>query len=334
MMEKTKAFCIECGEERDYNIRTELVEIEVNGVTFSYNEQSAFCAECGEELYVPEINDRNVEAREEAYRKAAGLITTRQIDTIMDRYDIGVKPLSLLMGFGEVTISRYQAGSVPSKANSDQLFKVLASREEMRKCLRVNGTKLTKIARKKCEDAINRLDDLYDKNKINVAARYLIYKTSDVTPLALQKMLYYAKSFYHAIFGGVLFEDHCQAWVHGPVFPDVYEKYREYGYNPLDKALDVSEEEFLDLTEKETALLDAIVQTFGKYSGGILRNITHAEKPWLMARGDLAPEERSDAELDESIIEDYFAEVVEKYHIINPCDIKKYCDVMIAETAS
>ena len=43
---------------------------EVNGIKFSYVEGLALCKECGDELYVPDINDRNVQSREAAYRKA------------------------------------------------------------------------------------------------------------------------------------------------------------------------------------------------------------------------------------------------------------------------
>lgn len=51
---------------------------EVNGVKFSYVEALALCKECGDELYVPDINDRNVQSREVAYRKANTPLNQRQ----------------------------------------------------------------------------------------------------------------------------------------------------------------------------------------------------------------------------------------------------------------
>ncbi len=44
----------------------------------------------------------------------------------------------------------------------------------------------------------------------------------------MQKILYYAQGFYKAFFGKFLFEDDCQAWVHGPVYVNIYEKYKEF----------------------------------------------------------------------------------------------------------
>ena len=45
-------------------------DLEVDDSKFSYVEALALCKECGDELYVPDINDRNVQSREAAYRKA------------------------------------------------------------------------------------------------------------------------------------------------------------------------------------------------------------------------------------------------------------------------
>lgn len=64
------AFCVNCGCRSKYRIATGETDAEVNGVRFSYVEALAVCEECGGELYVPDINDRNAQSREEAYRKA------------------------------------------------------------------------------------------------------------------------------------------------------------------------------------------------------------------------------------------------------------------------
>ena len=58
---------------------------------------------------------------------------------------------------------------------------------------------------------------------------------SDITPLALQKLLYYAQGFFKAFTGEYLFHNNCEAWVHGPVYRSVYYKYKNYGYNPIEE---------------------------------------------------------------------------------------------------
>ena len=42
------------------------------------------------------------------------------IERLMKLYNIGKAPLSLALGFGEVTITCYLAGQVPSKEYSDR----------------------------------------------------------------------------------------------------------------------------------------------------------------------------------------------------------------------
>ena len=106
-IERKEVFCIECGDYKTFTIKTTREEITVRGVTFSYLEQTAYCSECGEEIYVPEINDINVQAREDAYRKASRLITVTEVNEILKKYNIGAGPLAKLLGFGDVTINRY-----------------------------------------------------------------------------------------------------------------------------------------------------------------------------------------------------------------------------------
>ena len=165
---------------------------------------------------------------------------------------------------------------------------------------------------------------VYSEEKINVVTRYILSKSCDITPLAFQKLLYYAQSFFKALFKTELFSDRCQAWAHGPVYPDVYYKYREYGFDPIAKPLQISSLEETHLTNREIELINSIISAFGYYSGKTLSLITHAEKPWIIARGNLLPDDRSTAELDPVVIEDYFTDVVQRYNIVNPCDISNY----------
>lgn len=151
---------------------------------------------------------------------------------------------------------------------------------------------------------------------------------SEVTPLALQKMLYYAQAFYYSLYNEELFPDPCQAWAHGPVYPDVYQKYKMYGYNPID-APELAQEDTSELTLREVELLDSIIESFGRYSGTVLEKMTHNERPWQNARGSLLPKDRSETEISREDVHLYFSEVVEKYAILNPCDICNYSDAMI-----
>lgn len=69
-----------------------------------------FCIECRKEteylLQKKEIDEQ--------YRAAEGLVSIDDIEKLMKIYKIGKAPLSLALGFGEVTIPRYLEGQIPS----------------------------------------------------------------------------------------------------------------------------------------------------------------------------------------------------------------------------
>lgn len=321
-------FCIDCGCHQPFSVRDSREIITVRGLTFSYVESHAYCCNCGAEVYVPEINDANVNSSEEAYREAAGLIRVSEIEQMMKKYSIAAGPLAKLLGFGEVTINRYLSGQLPSRDHSDLLLKVAASYREMDLYLESGRDKIAPVAYQKCRAALDKLSDLYSDHKIELVARYILWRADDITPLALQKLLYYAQAFFYALFGEILFPDPCQAWARGPVYPDIYYKYKDYGYNPIDKPTEQFRESFNELTTREISLLNAVIDIFGAYSGSVLRDITHKERPWLEARGNLLPGDRSCTVIDQNEINAYFRSVVEQYQIINPCDICRYCDAM------
>ncbi|MEY8565223.1 type II toxin-antitoxin system antitoxin SocA domain-containing protein [Corynebacteriaceae bacterium 7-707] len=105
---------------------------------------------------------------------------------------------------------------------------------------------------------------------------------ADLTPLKLQKLLYYAKGVFMNNSGGVsLFPDRMQAWAHGPVVPEIYGELKHYGKNPIDPDEFVSDDFDWD---KFSAVEDSLVETwqkYGVYSAWALRNKTHRESPWL-----------------------------------------------------
>ena len=69
MINENKPMCIVCGRRTDYNVSTQIQSIEIRGAKVNYVESTAFCALCGTEIYVPEINDKNADARKTAYAK-------------------------------------------------------------------------------------------------------------------------------------------------------------------------------------------------------------------------------------------------------------------------
>lgn len=111
---------------------------------------------------------------------------------------------------------------------------------------------------------------------------------STITPLKLQKILYYAQGYHLAINDKALFDEDFQAWAHGPANPAIYDKYKEYGCSSI------SEPKENDVPNFDHDLVDflySIWNTFGIYDGRYLEELTHKETPWVEARKGFQPGE-------------------------------------------
>ncbi|MFC2018724.1 Panacea domain-containing protein [Chloroflexota bacterium] len=140
-------------------------------------------------------------------------------------------------------------------------------------------------------------------------ARYFLSLTDEdagelISNLKLQKLLYYAQGFHLAIFDEPLFTEPLEAWAHGPVVPEVYRHFRDYGSDPIQP------EEFdADGPDGETQeFLDEIYSIFGQYSAWKLREMTHDEPPWE----NFYEEGEVNVEIPHDALQEYFISFVEE----------------------
>lgn len=122
---------------------------------------------------------------------------------------------------------------------------------------------------------------------IHDIAELFLMKES-MTPKKLQKLLYYYKAWGLALYDeDLLPENEFEAWVHGPVSREIYDKYREYGWQKIDQA-----ESDIQITEKEEDLLESVWVTYGELSANELEALTHTEAPWRNVRLGFNDDER------------------------------------------
>ena len=103
----------------------------------------------------------------------------------------------------------------------------------------------------------------------------------------LQKLCYYAQAWHCALEGEPLFTERIEAWVHGPVIPELYSKYRGYGWQIIPQVNGFDESK---LSSQAQEVLRAVYETYGGLTGMQLETLTHSESPWQRARGGLYPD--------------------------------------------
>lgn len=115
-------------------------------------------------------------------------------------------------------------------------------------------------------------------------ANYFLSQSSDdagdlISNLKLQKLVYYAQGFSLALLGKPLFEEEIEAWMHGPVVPELYRKYRDHGSEGIPAPADFDPSEHFN--KQQIALLREVNEMYGQFSAWKLRNLTHEEAPWI-----------------------------------------------------
>lgn len=152
--------------------------------------------------------------------------------------------------------------------------------------------------------------DILKRNDIQDVATYcglfLLKEGMTVSPLKLQKILYYVQAWMMVFFEEqLLFDEQPQAWVNGPVYPSVYQRFKSVGrYSQFTKD-DFAEgcslteaihkyRRLLGLTTIQQDALDKVIAIYGAKTQDQLVFMTHCEDPWSKARGNSDPFENSD----------------------------------------
>lgn len=137
-------------------------------------------------------------------------------------------------------------------------------------------------------------------------ARYILTRLGDdgklpITTWKLQKLVYYSQAWSTVWSEAPIFDEPIQAWANGPVCPALYNYHR--GMFHITQ-LSAGCEDALTPDQKET--IDVVLRHYGDRPSQYLSELTHRERPWLEARGDLKPGERGSNEITLESMAEYY----------------------------
>jgi len=193
----------------------------------------------------------------------------------------------------------------------------------------VNKGSLTIVSQRKL---YGRLSELLDQGKTSLnenilvsISEYFLNKIDpeageSITPLKLQKLVYYAQAW-SLSFNKSLFEEDFQAWVHGPVIPSLYVHFKEYGSSNIPKVYSFDSSVF---DQEEINILDLVWSVYGKYDAKYLERLTHTEKPWIIARQGIDQNERCTNIISKNEIEEYYSSLRKNHDICGEYSLNKY----------
>ena len=317
-----KVLCAECGELVTYKIRTRKTNRVVNGISYEFNEREAVCDCCGQLVMVPGLDDDNESAFERLYREKNGYIQIYEIEEIIKKYNIEKRPLSKVLGMGEHTIERYLEGQLPNKKYSDELVSVLNSSNRMKVYYEKFKGLLTDKASEKLQERLNYYEAINcGKSRLEMVALYILNSKYEITNMSLQKLLYYVEAFGELFLGENIYDTPAQAWMYGPVYRSVYNKFQSFGGSPII----VEKKDYRATLGKEVVdVIDYVLDHFGMYNGTTLKEFTHLEKPWLDSHSGYGEKEPCEEIISHESIKEYFEEMNHKYHLTQKEGVEKY----------
>ena len=130
-------------------------------------------------------------------------------------------------------------------------------------------------------------------------------KKGNMTQKKLQIMCYYAQAWCYALNGYRLMNSDFQAWIHGPVSPALYEKFRRFGYDTIKIKGNVN----IELDKQDEELLEDVWETYGDRTGNALEALTHREAPWIEARKGYSENERCTVVISPESMKRYYKSI-------------------------
>ena len=309
-VKKRTQFCINCGKETPYHVQEIFAVRKIRGKEYRFAMAAAFCGGCGEAVSPPGLFDDNAARIFRQYREKEGIVSAELIGELEERCRAGKMPLP--PGIDETALAGYLAGQIPSAEDSERLRKALQSSDFI-------------MQNPEAGEHLGALSE-----KMRSVIFYLLREAEQVTPLSLQKMLYFIQGLHMAFYGSALFPEDCQAWAHGPVYKEVYEVFRGFRYDPIEDRCFFNsfmrENEFDGLSGSEKKVVGLVAEALGKYSGKALEKVTHEETPWKEARAGCSPEQRSAAVISKEAVRAYFLTAASQYDFTSAAGIREYID--------
>jgi uncharacterized phage-associated protein len=142
------------------------------------------------------------------------------------------------------------------------------------------------------------------KYSIFEIANWFLLKES-MTHKKLQKLCYYAQAWFYALRDIRLSDATFEAWVHGPVSPALYDKFKPFGYSAIKLASEYS----TAVLPEDADLLESVWVTYGDRTGNALEALSHNETPWIEARLGYESDERCEVVISPGSMKKYYRSI-------------------------
>lgn len=317
-MKNEKTVCNTCNELVTLEVQPSVLHGHLKGVDLSFEGKAICSKECGHNIEDSEVLELNSHKLKDAYRSQHNIIALDDIKKIPQMYGIGKRPLSNLLGWGELTFTRYYDGDIPTFSYSQQLSSIYNSPLRYLELLeRYKDLVSTKTYAKSKICAVKLLEE---QSKIAHIFDYILTQCDDITPLTIHKILYYIQGFHLAFFETDIFNEECIVTEFGPRYESIYEKYKDYNY---EQDTHVLTDKSCKLSVSEKLICDSVIKNLACYSGKTIFNFISNEVIWITA---MIEEQQTTLSTQQMSI--HFKTITTKFNMVSALDISLYAKKM------
>ncbi len=128
LLKKEIMLCPICGEEHEIELRESNATMTIKEEEITYKEKYYFCGNSIENNCFTKDNMifENLLTAKDAYRKEKNLLTSKEIKEIRNKFKLTQAEFSILLGLGEITITRYETKQIQD-VSIDQIIKFVNS---------------------------------------------------------------------------------------------------------------------------------------------------------------------------------------------------------------
>lgn len=128
LVEVVERDCPICSTTHSIEKRRRLGSMLIKGEPVLFDEIYYYCPHCADddenEFVSAEMMDENLQNARNSYRKKHGLLTSHEIIALRASYKLSQSDLALLLGWGEITITRYESKSIQDQTY-DQILRMM-----------------------------------------------------------------------------------------------------------------------------------------------------------------------------------------------------------------
>lgn len=310
--------CSSCGAEEN-SIILKKETIPVRGENIETESKVRIC-KCGEELFDEVLDSENLNKAYEEYRKRHHILKPDDIKEIREKYGLSQRTLGKVLGWGEITIHRYESGAIPDPSHhkilklldDPQIVKTLVAeaKELIPKATfqRIMDKINVAIEEKNADDFFNKFEAKFKYVQVTIESGYkqfdlkkfchiVLFFAQNVQQLwltKLNKLMFYTDFTYFKEYTVSLSGVKYLKFEHGPV-PEEYETLlwvlQDAGY--IRKVPDIAGQyngmvvealaEFdRDLfTQNEIEVMESVLTKYGETTASFIRGKSHEEQGWI-----------------------------------------------------